>query len=72
VSTASAGVGEGPIANLADRGEPIKGSWWVTRGHDIFAAINVVRTLPTSSRSVSSNKITSSTADWGRSSRVVA
>jgi hypothetical protein len=40
---------KGPVANLADivAGEPIKGSWWGhPRGHDIFAAINLVRDSP--------------------------
>lgn len=40
---------KGPIPNLADlvAGEAIKGSWWGhPRGHDIYAAINVVRDSP--------------------------
>jgi hypothetical protein len=40
---------KGPIPNLADlvAGEPIKGSWWGhPLGHDIYAAINVVRDSP--------------------------
>jgi hypothetical protein len=40
---------KGPIPNLADivAGETIKGSWWGhPRGHDIYAAINVVRDSP--------------------------
>jgi hypothetical protein len=40
---------KGPIPNLADLivGEAITGSWWGhPLGHDIFAAINVVRDSP--------------------------
>jgi hypothetical protein len=40
---------KGPVPNLADlvAGETIKGSWWGhPRGHDIFAAINLVRDSP--------------------------
>ena len=40
---------KGPAPNLADlvAGEPIKGSWWGhPRGHEIFAAINLVRDSP--------------------------
>lgn len=40
---------KGPVPNLADlvAGETIKGSWWGHPfGHDIYAAINVVRDSP--------------------------
>jgi hypothetical protein len=40
---------KGPVPNLADlvAGEAITGSWWGhPRGHDIYAAINVVRDSP--------------------------
>jgi hypothetical protein len=40
---------KGPVPNLAGlvAGEVIKGSWWGhPRGHDIYAAINVVRDSP--------------------------
>jgi hypothetical protein len=40
---------KGPVPNLAElvAGETIKGSWWGhPRGHDIYAAINIVRDSP--------------------------